>query len=747
MNAESRPERAPATAVLGQPIDRVDGPLKVCGQAHYVGDLQRPGMAHAVLLLSSIARGRVAGLDSSAALALPGVLAVMTHENAPRVPDGGRAGMKPPAGRTLFLLQDDQVHHDRQPIAVVVAETLEAAREAAQRVQVRYEPAPACLDPVAGRAAAHAPKAVQGRPADSLRGDLQLGWQQAVHRVEASYATPTEHHNPLETHATLAEWQGDRLVLHDTTQYVQGVRDSVAQRLGLPPGQVQVINAYVGGAFGCKGSAWSHVVLAAMAARQVGRPVRLVLERPQMFGPVGHRPATEQRLRLGADAGGRLTAIEHQVHAETARVEDWTESAALLTRSLYACEHVGTSHRLVPLDIAVPTFMRAPGESTGSFALECAIDELAVAAGLDPLEFRLRNHAAEDADKGLPYSSKSLVACYRQAAERFGWQRRPQAPRPWTDGDWQVGWGMATATYPANRMPAEALARWEPNGRLRVQCASHDLGTGTYTVLTQVAADTLGLPPQRVTVEIGDSDLPRAPVSGGSMTVASVGSAVQAACLALRERLVALAVADADSPVYQLPHEQVALGGGRLQACGAAGRGEPVEALLARHGGRPLEARAQSRSAPADERHARQAFGAVFAEVRIDRTLGEIRVPRIVGAYAVGRLLNAKTGRSQLMGGIVWGVSMALHEHSLRDPRYGRIANANLAEYHLPVNADVADIEVIVVPEDDVHVNPLGAKGVGEIGITGVAAAVANAVWHATGKRVRELPIRVEHLL
>jgi xanthine dehydrogenase YagR molybdenum-binding subunit len=473
----------------------------------------------------------------------------------------------------------------------------------------------------------------------------------------------------------------------------------------------------------------------------------LVVERTQMFGPVGNRPFTEQQLRLACDGDGRLTALEHHVHAETARIEDWIEPCALVSRFLYACDAVATSHRLVPLNVGVPTFQRAPGEATGTFALESAMDELAVAAGLDPLEFRLRNHADEDQHRRRPYSSKSLRECYEQGARAFGWARRDPQPRSMREGDALIGWGLVTASYPAKRLACEAWAALRPDGRVQVQCATHDLGTGTWTLLAQVAADALDLPPRRIALEIGDSALPQAPVSGGSMSAASAGNAVWAVCEALRTRLIELAVADEASPLHGAPHELVELRGGRLRHREQPDLGEPLEELAVRHGASALQARVQATPAPESQQFSQHSFGAVFVEVRVDAELGEIRVPRIVAAYSVGRLLNAKTGRSQFLGGIVWGLSMALHEHSLRDPRYGRIANANYGEYHVPVNADVPDIELIVVPEEEKHLGALGAKGIGEIGITGVAGAVANAVWHATGVRVRDLPVTLDQML
>jgi xanthine dehydrogenase YagR molybdenum-binding subunit len=737
------------TPITGQPMNRTDGPLKVCGQARYAAEFLLPRMVHARLVLSTVPSGRIGRIDTRAAMAVPGVLLVMTHENAMRLPKGGKAAVQPPAGRVLSLLQDDVVHYNGQPIALVVAETLEQCREAAQRLAITYAPLPdaPALDFDQARAKAYAPKEVQRQKPDTSRGDLAAGLQAASQVVSRTYTTPIEHHNPMEPHATLAAWTGEKLALYDATQYVSGVRDTVAKTFGISPEQVRVIDPFVGGGFGCKGSAWSHVVLAAMAARQVGRPVRLALERPQMFGPVGNRPRTEQLLTLGGDAQGRLTAMRHEVISETSTIEDWVEPSSLCTRMLYACDNVATTQRLVKLNIATPTFTRAPGEASGTFALDSALDELSYALRIDPLEMRLRNHAEREPQKNLPFSSKSLRECYRVGAERFGWTRRDPRPQSMRDGRWQVGWGMATATYPTNRSGAEALARLLPDGSALVQCGSQDLGTGTCTVMTQVAADALGLPANRVRFELGDSALPKAPVSGGSQTVASVAPAVKQACEAVRAKLVALAVGDAASPLNGRPADAVTVTDGWLRLKADAQRGEPVAAVLARHGGQALEARVESKPGPEREQFAMHAFGAVFVEVRVDAELREIRVPRIVGAYGIGRLLNEKTGHSQLMGGIVWGVGMALMEETWRDPRNGRFVNANLADYHVPVNADIGSIETLVVPEDDPHVNPLGAKGIGEIGITGVGAAIANAAYHATGRRVRDLPITLDKLL
>ena len=731
---------------IGAPLDRVEGPDKVRGAATYSGDVTLPRMAHAVLVQSTVASGRIARIDSSAAERAPGVIAVLTHANAMRLPQGGRAAVEPPQGRVLSLLQDNRVHYNGQPVALVVAESIEQASAAAALLRIGYERASAALDFAAGKAQAVSPGKVLEADADSQRGDPKSALEQAAVRDTQVYTTPMQHHNPMEPHATVAAWNGEQLTLHDSTQYVAGVRRVVAKTFGIAPERVRVRCPYVGGAFGGKGSAWSHVVLAAMAARHTARPVRLVLQRAQLFGPVGGRPCTEQTVTLAADPDGHLGAIEHRSISNTSALEDWTESAALVTRSLYGCPNVATSHRLVRLNVGTPTFQRAPGEATGMFALESALDELAQRVGVDPIELRLRNHAERDLDKNLPFSSHALRECYRAGAERFGWSRRSAPPRSMQQGRWLVGMGMASATRPAKRMPCAARVRLQPDGSALVQASTADLGTGTYTVMTQIAADALGYAPARVRFELGDTEWPEAPISAGSMTVESVGSAVHAACLTARQQLVALACKDPASPCAGAQPGDIRIGNGYLQLVADTRRREPVAALIARHG-QPLEAQGDSRPGPEDKQRSMHAFGAVFVEAHVDRELGIVRVPRVVGAYAVGRVINAKTAHSQLMGGIVWGLSMALFEASRLDPRSGRFVNADLSEYHVPVNADIGDIDTLVVPDPDPYVNPLGAKGLGEVSMTGVAAAVANAVFHATGRRVRELPITVDKLI
>jgi xanthine dehydrogenase YagR molybdenum-binding subunit len=734
--------------ILGAPINRTDGWAKVSGAARYSAEHPVAGLAHAVLVPSTIPSGRVRRIDANGAAGVPGLLLVMTHENAPELPRETRDGkLSPPIGRVLSLLQEDTVHYNNQPIAVVVADTYEHAREAAARLHIEYERAPAVVDFEQARQSPHPPEKVLSQSTDTKRGDLQAGLLSGSVRLEEVYTTPYENHNPIEPHATIAAWDGERLTLYDSTQYIKGVQRTVAGTLGIAPEKVTVLCPYVGGAFGCKGSIWSHVVLAAMAAKQAGRPVKLVLDRNQMFGPVGTRPVTEQRMRLAAMPDGRLSASAHDVVAYTSMIEDWIEPCALVTRMLYESPNQETTHRLARMNLGTPTFMRAPGEATGTFALESAMDELACALEMDPVRLRLQNHTERDPGKNLPFSSKSLRQCYEVGAERFGWSRRNPQPRSMREGGKLVGWGMATATYPTNRSSGAATVLMMPDGRVIARSATQDLGTGTYTVMTQVAADALGVPVEQVSFELGNSKMPEAPVSGGSTTVASVAPAVQAAASALRLKLLGIAAADQRSPLHEALPDEVGVENGWLYLLGEPGRRETMASIVARHGSGPVEASADTSAGSASRKYSMHAFGAVFVEVHVDEELGEIRVPRVVGVYGVGKLINRKTGYSQLMGGIVGGLGMALFEETVFDRRDGRAVNGNLAEYHVPTNADIGSIEVEVVDEDDPHVNPLGAKGIGEIGITGVAAALANAVYHATGRRVRELPITLDKLL
>jgi xanthine dehydrogenase YagR molybdenum-binding subunit len=709
--------------VIGEGINRIDGLLKVTGAATYSAEWPIEQLAYGVMVQSTIARGRIAELDTRDAAAQAGVLAILTADNAPTLPQQGRAGVNPPAGRVLSLLQDREVRYNGEPIALVVAASLEQATYAASLVQATYRAAVPALDmnaelstaePVTGK--------ILGQFEPSThRGDVDAALTQAEVRFEATYSTPVETHNAMEPHATIAEWHDDHLTLYDSTQFVYGVKRFAAKTFGIPEERVRVVSKFTGGAFGSKGSAWSHVILAAMAARELRRPVKIVLSRRQMFGPVGARPYTVQQLAIGAQRDGRITAIRQDVTSSTSTFENWIESSTLQTRMLYDVANVATTQKLVKLNLGTPTFNRGPGESSGTFALESAIDELAYALDLDPIELRLRNHADADPESGHPFSSKWLRECYRKGAERFGWARRHPRPRSMRQGNTLIGWGMSTATYPAKRLPASALAQLTRDGTIVVRAATHEFGTGTYTAMSQVAASALDIPVSRIRFELGDTNFPENPISAGSMTASSTGPAVHAAALALRDRIASLG--------------------------GQADDVESCRALVARSNGAVIEATADAK--PGDERkkYSMHAFGAVFVEVKVDADLGEIRVSRVVGAYDVGRVLNEKTARSQMIGGIVYGLAMALHEHTVIDEHSGRYLNADLSEYLVPVNADIGQIDVILLDGDDSYVNEIGVKGVGEIGTTGVAAAVANAVHHATAVRARDLPITLDRLL
>ncbi len=709
---------------VGKGIARLDARAKVTGKAQYAAEVPVANLVHAVLVTSTQAAAKVA-VDVKDAEHAPGVLAVLTHHNAPKLP--GAKTKTGPVDRVLQLLQEDEAPYNDCPIAVVVADTLERARAAAERVAVRYSSGGVQTELRERLAEAYAPKTAGPRePADSSRGDVPAGLEAAFVQIDATYTTTNQHHNPMEMHGLTAVWQGEQsLTVYDTSQGIFGVRKKLATVFGLAESNVRVISRYVGGGFGCKGSPWSHLALCALAARVTGRPVRLVLTRPQMFSLVGYRPRTIQRVVLGADARGKLTAVRHDVTSETSRLDEFSEPSALQTRMLYACPNVATSHRLVRLDVPTPTFTRAPGEATGTFALEVALDELATALKLDPLELRLRNYAERDPHEDKPWSSKELRRCYQQAAERFGWAARRLDPGSQRDGKLLVGWGMATATYPAKQSAASASARIDREGRVLVQAGTQDIGTGTYTIMAQIAADALGVPVDRVRFELGDTSLPETPVSGGSQTASSTGSAVQAAALALKKKLLALG-APLRAPELDL----------RALDAWLAQRTEP-------------EHRAEARTEEKAERkrYSSHSFGAHFVEVKIDADLRQIRVTRCVSAFAAGKILNPKTAHSQYIGGMVWGIGLALLEHTARDPRNGRVVTRDLADYHVPVHADIPELEVIQVHERDPYVNEIGAKGIGEVGITGMAAAIANAVHHATGKRVRDLPITLDKLL
>jgi xanthine dehydrogenase YagR molybdenum-binding subunit len=678
------------TAVATAP-SRIEGPDKVTGAAVYAYEHDVEDVAYGAIVQSTVARGQIRSVDASAALAVPEVLAVLSCENAPelrKVDDG-----------ELAVLQSRRVSYRGQIVAAVIATTFEAARYAERLVRIDYAEEAPDSELRADHPRLYKPEKVNpGFETDSDEGDVDAALASAELVVDEVYETPAFHNNPMEPHATLAVWDGERVTVYDSTQGATPVQETVAKVFALPRENVHVISPHVGGGFGSKGTPRPQVVLAVMAARALGRPVKVAVTRQQMFAITGYRTPTIQRIRLGADGDGRLSAIVHDVAEQTSTVREFAEQTAVVTRMLYAAPNRRTTHRLVALDVPTPSWMRAPGECPGMYALESAMDELATACGVDPVELRIRNEPETDPETGHPFSSRNLVGCLREGAERFGWHERDPAPRSGHDGPWLIGTGVAASTYPARRRPSKARARRD-NGRVVVELAAADIGTGARTVLTQIAAETLELPLDSVRVEVGDTAFASAPLAGGSMGTASWGSAVVKACKLLIET-------------------------GRNEV--EVDTTEDIEKA---------------------EPFARHAFGAQFVEVRVNAETGEVRVPRMLGVFAAGRIINPKTARSQLIGGMTMGLGMALLEESTLDPRFGDYVNHDLATYHVPVCADVQEIEAVWIDEHDPHLNPMGAKGIGEIGIVGTAAAVANAVHHATGVRFRKLPINLDKLI
>jgi xanthine dehydrogenase YagR molybdenum-binding subunit len=732
---------------IGQPLTRRDGVLKVRGEARYAADNHPPGMLYAVMAVSSIARGRVAFLDVQAAKSHPGVVDVMTPAPKPPLAEDPDAKTNPFMFR-LDLLQNDGVRYANQPIAVVIAQTLEAATEGAALLSPRYETLPARVGLDAGESFVPAAVGV-GNPTQMRRGDVEAGLAMASKRIEATYETPIQYHNAMEPHAIVVAWDGDTLSIDTPSQGLAMAQGRIAGLFGIAPGNIHIRSPFLGGGFGSKGFIAGPQLLGIMAAKLVGRPVKLVLRREHMYGPVGHRSASRQRLRFGVDGEGLLTAIDHHARVASSTFDDFFEPAADASHTLYASPAISTSHEAVRTDTGTPLFMRAPGEATGSIALESAIDEAAWACGMDPLAFRIKNYAEVEPISGKPFSSKALRECYAQGAARFGWSKRPLAPRQVRDENgFLVGWGMGTATFPALMFQAEARAVLRGDGSGVMEIGAHDMGQGAWTALAQIAADGLGLDQDQVEFRSGSSDLPDAGIAGGSAHTATAGMAIHNAGAAVIARLAELAAGDERSPLFGSGNAGVVARGGRLFRRDDESRSESYAEILGRAGLNEIDARGKSAADPAEQSvYAMHAHGAVFAEVKVDPELGQIRVSRLVGAFAAGRVINPRMVRSQIFGGMIWGMSFALHEEAVMDRRSGRTLNANLADYHVPVNADVPDMEALMVDEHDPHVNALGIKGVGEIGITGSAGAVANAVWHATGIRVRRFPIRLDELL
>lgn len=741
------PARARHGSNVGQPLTRRDGVLKVTGRAPYAADRRREGMLYAVLAVSEIARGRVEALDLAAAKAQPGVVEVMTPENRPPLAQDPDAKLHPFMFR-MDVLQSSEVRYAHQPIAVVIAESLEAATEGAALLKPRYHAEAARI----GLDAAPVftpPEGALGAPTPAHTGDVAAELAGSEHRVEVVYETPAQYHNPLEPHAVVASFEGDSLFIDTPSQGLTMAKGRLAGLLGMPEANIHIKSPFLGGGFGCKGMLAGPQVLGVLAARLVGRPVKLVLRRDQMFGPVGHRAATRQTVRLGAAGDGALTAIGHHALTYSSTFDDFFESAADVAHTLYAARAISTTYSGVRLDTGTPLFMRAPGEASGSVALESAMDEMAEAVGMDPLEFRLKNYAEVEPISGKPFSSKALRECYAAGAERFGWAGRPLKPRSMRDeAGLLVGWGVGTAVFPALMFQAKARAVLKKDGRGIMESGAQDMGQGAWTALAQIAADSLGLSIEEVEFLAGDSDLPDAGIAGGSAHTATAGMAIHNAGSAVVAKLAELALSDPRSPLFGAGNSGVEAKGGRLVRRDDETRSESYVDILARAGLDEVEGTGSSAADPAATgAYALHAHGAVFAEVKVDPDLGQIRVSRLVGAFAAGRVINPRLVQSQYYGGMIWGVSFALHERALMDARSGRPMNANLGEYYLPVNADIPSIEAILVEEHDTIVNALGIKGVGEIGVTGTAGAIANAVYHATGVRVRHFPITLDRLI
>lgn len=742
------------TPSIGQPVSRIEGPLKVTGKARYAGEYHVAGLLHGYVINSSITKGVITSIDVSAAKDLPGVVEVFTHENHPPTAwlDLKHADMDAPPGKAFKPLSSNEVVCNGQPIGLVVAESFELARHASTLVRVEYEE-----EPFATNLQSHMDEARDAKkglasllkpPPPKPQGDFDKAYADARVKAAATFFHGTEHHNPLELFATTTEYLGEgKLRVYDKTQSTINSQFYVANVFGLPFKDVQVIAPYVGGAFGSGLRPQHQLFMSVMAALALKRSVRVTLDRAQMF-TFGHRPPTLQHTAFGADEKGRVQALHHRAVSETSRFEDYTEMTVDWSHKLYPAEHTRFEHQLVPLDVFTPLDMRAPGGVTGMHAVEVTMDMLAHELGQDPLHLRLVNYSEKDPSADLPFSSKELRQCYLQGAEKFGWAERNPQPRSMRRGQRLVGYGMASGMWDAMRLFARAQAIVGPDGRLEIRCAITDIGTGTVTVMTQIAADAMGLALEDVTFSYADSSMPFAPLQGGSFTAATVGSAIAVACQALKKKLFKKAREVEASPLRDLDFEDVDFVGGRLVASRDPALGVRFQEIVAANKGRPIQTTNGSMPNPLKTRKwSRAVHSAVFVEVEVDEELGIINVTRALTAVAAGRIINPKTAGSQILGGMIWGISKALREETLGDPRFGKYMNANLGEYHIPVHADIHDLDVIFVKEEDTVVNDLGIKGVGEIGVVGVPPAIANAVFHATGRRINDLPIHFEKLL
>lgn len=769
---------------VGKPIDRVDGRLKVTGGATYSAEFNIKNMVHGVAVLSTVTKGRIKNINTGIAEKSPGVVGVMTYKNSMQLhspssadPGGGRF-----AEKDLLPLQNDRIYYDGQIVAVVMAETLEQAEHAATLVKLDYMAEEPVFDLEKNIAKAYKPeKASTGSETQVGRGNAEDALKTASVKIEETYTTPVYHHNAMEPHATIALWQGETLLMYDATQSVAGTKSLMSAMLGVPKDKVRVISYYIGGGFGSKGFSWPNTVLTAMAAKLVSRPVKLVLSRQQTFTTAGRRSQTIQKISLGANQGGKLSAIKHASTVESSFVDEFVETAGVATSMIYSSQNVDVSHSLVRLNKVTPCPMRAPGEAPGTFALEVAMDELAYQSNIDPVQLRIINHSDKEEQKHKEFSSKNLKECYQKGAEMIGWSKRNPKPNTMKEGKYLVGYGMATATYPANRSASSAKAVLFADGHAEIMCATQDIGTGTYTVMTQTAADALGLPIEKVKVKLGDSEFPKGANSGGSQVTASVGPAIRAASLGLVNKVVKMAVADVKSPLHGQKEEDITAQNGGIFLKTKTAVGELYVDILKRQNLQDVRAsaetkvstRQQTEANPAtagspeaaieaesksnaavqeDEKTDRKpysfhSFGAHFVKVLVDPDLGMIHVDKAVAVMDVGTIMNLKTAKNQIMGGMVFGIGMALMEETQYDPNRGRVVTHDLANYLVPVNADMPDFEVEFINKPDTVISPIGARGIGEIGITGITAAITNAIYHATGKRVRELPVTPDKLI
>ena len=764
---------------IGKPVNRVDGPLKVTGAATYAAEFNLKNMLHGVLVTSTVTKGRIRNIDTGVAERSPGVAGVMTYKNSMMLhfqdsssPDSGKY-----AEKDLLPLQNTRVFYDGQIVAVVLAETLEQAEHAAHSVKVDYE-----LEDAIFEFDKNLSKNFQPSPdLHTTRGDADAGMNNAAVKLEHTYNTPVFSHNPMEMHATTAVWDGDKVTIYDSTQSVSGLQILMANMLGIQKDNVRIVAYYIGGGFGSKGFCWPNTVLTAMAAKFANRPVQLMLTREQMFTTAGRRSQTQQKVSLGSDSKGKISTIKHENMAETSFVDVFVEKAGVATPILYSNPNLDVDHHVVRLNRGTPCPMRAPGEAPGTYGLEVAMDELADQLKMDPIDLRLVNYADEEPQKHKQFSSKNLKECYQRGAEMIGWNKRSSTPGSQREGKYLVGYGMATATYPANRSDSAAKAIIFADGHAEIQAAGQDIGTGTYTVMTQTAADALGLPIEKVVMKLGDSKYPKAAGSGGSQLTASVGPPVRAASLGVKSKMIKMAIVDTRSPLHGYKEEEVMVGDGRLYHKENTNTSESYSDILNRQGLKQIDAeaetkvstrekqetnpvakgsaeadlQAQSKANPAvqeDENvdrkpYAFHSFGAHFVKVLVDPDLGEARVDKAVAVMDIGTVMNEKTAINQIMGGMIFGIGMALMEETVYDPNRGRIVTRDLANYLVPVHADMPDFQVAFINKPDLIISPIGARGIGEIGITGITAAVNNAIFNATGKRIRNLPVTPDKLI